>query len=163
MAPEVAKGAGLDSGRVVGAQCQPRHGGHAPARGDQCLLDDDVVAGVRDGRDEARLVAGLEELAAAVLAARDPGGVAVACSVWSGSRLCRYIGSSNRCVALDGTPRSIPDRVHLERHGNRHLHREERAELPALRRIPTVALTIDTESHPPKVLPTAIEELMQQQ
>jgi hypothetical protein len=28
---------------------------------------------IHDGRDEARLVAGLEELAAAVLAARDPG------------------------------------------------------------------------------------------
>jgi hypothetical protein len=54
------------------------------ARGDQCLLDDDVVAGVRDGRDEARLVAGVEELAAAVLAARDPGGVAVACQCLAG-------------------------------------------------------------------------------
>ena len=52
--PEVAKDAGLDSGRAVGAQCQTRHGGHAHARGDQCLLDDDVVAGVRDGRDARR-------------------------------------------------------------------------------------------------------------
>ena len=35
-------------------------------------------------------------------------------------------------IALDGTPRSIPDRNCLERHGNRHVHRDERAETPGI-------------------------------
>src|SRR5256885_4356413 len=56
-------------------------------------------------------------------------------------------------VARDGTPRNVPDRVHLERLGDRHVHYEENApKLPALRKNPTVALTIDTEVHPPKIL-----------
>ena len=50
-------------------------------------------------------------------------------------------------VANDGTPRDVPHRVHLERLGDRHAPK-----LPALRNNPTVALTIDTEVHPPKIL-----------
>lgn len=55
-------------------------------------------------------------------------------------------------VALDGTPRSIP--IGIVWNGTEIVMctAKNARKLPALRRNPAVALTIDTESHPPKVL-----------
>ncbi|GAA4059152.1 pyridoxamine 5'-phosphate oxidase family protein [Actinomadura miaoliensis] len=55
-------------------------------------------------------------------------------------------------VALDGTPRSIP--IGIVWNGSQIVMctAKNTRKLPALRRNPAVALTIDTESHPPKVL-----------
>ncbi|HEY4453446.1 MAG TPA: pyridoxamine 5'-phosphate oxidase family protein [Pseudonocardiaceae bacterium] len=55
-------------------------------------------------------------------------------------------------VALDGTPRSIP--IGIVWNGTEIVMCTARnaRKLPALRHNPAVALTIDTESHPPKVL-----------
>jgi hypothetical protein len=55
-------------------------------------------------------------------------------------------------VALDGTPRSIP--IGITWNGTELVMctAKNARKLPALRRNPAVALTIDTESHPPKVL-----------
>src|ERR1041385_2486008 len=44
------------------------------------------------------------------------------------------------------------DRVHMEWVGDRHVHGQNAAKLAALRHNPAVALTIDTEVHPPKIL-----------
>jgi Pyridoxamine 5'-phosphate oxidase len=55
-------------------------------------------------------------------------------------------------VALDGTPRSIP--IGFTWNGSEIVMctAKNARKLPALRRNPAVALTIDTEAHPPKVL-----------
>src|ERR1700754_883309 len=55
-------------------------------------------------------------------------------------------------TALDGTPRSIP--IGFTWNGSEIVMctAKNARKLPALRRDPAVALTIDTESHPPKVL-----------
>jgi hypothetical protein len=55
-------------------------------------------------------------------------------------------------IALDGTPRSIP--IGIVWNGTEIVMctAKNARKLPALRRNPAVALTIDTESHPPKVL-----------
>ena len=55
-------------------------------------------------------------------------------------------------VALDGTPRSIP--IGITWNGTELVMctAKNARKLPALRRNPAVALTIDTESHPPRVL-----------
>ena len=55
-------------------------------------------------------------------------------------------------IGLDGTPRSIP--IGIVWHGTEIVMctAKNARKLPALRRNPAVALTIDTESHPPKVL-----------
>jgi hypothetical protein len=55
-------------------------------------------------------------------------------------------------IALDGTPRSIP--IGFTWNGAEIVMctATNARKLPALRRNPAVALTIDTETHPPKVL-----------
>ena len=55
-------------------------------------------------------------------------------------------------TALDGTPRVIP--IGIVWNGTEIVMctAKNARKLPALRRDPSVALTIDTESHPPKVL-----------
>ncbi len=55
-------------------------------------------------------------------------------------------------TALDGTPRSIP--IAFTWNGSRIVlcTSTNAPKLPALRRNPAVALTIDTEVHPPKIL-----------
>jgi hypothetical protein len=55
-------------------------------------------------------------------------------------------------IALDGTPRAIP--IGIVWNGTEIVMctAKNARKLPALRRNPAVALTIDTESHPPKVL-----------
>ena len=55
-------------------------------------------------------------------------------------------------IGLDGTPRSIP--IGFVWNGSEIVMctAKNARKLPALRRNPAVALTIDTESHPPKVL-----------
>jgi hypothetical protein len=55
-------------------------------------------------------------------------------------------------IALDGTPRSIP--IGFTWNGSQIVMctAKNARKLPALRRNPAVALTIDTEVHPPKVL-----------
>ncbi|MFD8498535.1 pyridoxamine 5'-phosphate oxidase family protein [Amycolatopsis sp. NPDC059657] len=55
-------------------------------------------------------------------------------------------------VALDGTPRSIPIGIYWNGTEIVMCTAKNARKLPALRRNPAVALTIDTESHPPKVL-----------
>ncbi|URN07740.1 pyridoxamine 5'-phosphate oxidase family protein [Actinomadura madurae] len=55
-------------------------------------------------------------------------------------------------VALDGTPRSIPIGIHWNGTEIVMCTAKNARKLPALRNNPAVALTIDTESHPPKVL-----------
>jgi hypothetical protein len=55
-------------------------------------------------------------------------------------------------VALDGTPRSIPIGFFWNGTEIVMCTATNARKLPALRRNPAVALTIDTESHPPKVL-----------
>jgi hypothetical protein len=55
-------------------------------------------------------------------------------------------------TALDGTPRSIPIGIHWNGKEIVMCTATNAPKLPALRRNPAVALTIDTESHPPKVL-----------
>jgi hypothetical protein len=55
-------------------------------------------------------------------------------------------------IALDGTPRSIPIGVTWNGAEIVMCTAKNARKLPALRRRPAVALTIDTESHPPKVL-----------
>ena len=49
-------------------------------------------------------------------------------------------------------PEGHPDRVHVERHRGRHVTSTNAPKLASLRRNPAVALTIDTEVHPPKIL-----------
>ncbi|MCP9951471.1 pyridoxamine 5'-phosphate oxidase family protein [Actinomadura madurae] len=55
-------------------------------------------------------------------------------------------------VALDGTPRSIPIGIHWNGTEIVMCTAKNARKLPALRNNSAVALTIDTESHPPKVL-----------
>jgi hypothetical protein len=55
-------------------------------------------------------------------------------------------------VALDGTPRSIPIGIVWNGKEIVMCTATNARKLPALRHNPAVALTIDTESHPPKVL-----------
>ncbi|MFO7191301.1 MULTISPECIES: pyridoxamine 5'-phosphate oxidase family protein [Thermocrispum] len=55
-------------------------------------------------------------------------------------------------VALDGTPRAIPIGIHWNGTEIVMCTATNARKLAALRRNPAVALTIDTESHPPKVL-----------
>ncbi|WP_409489698.1 pyridoxamine 5'-phosphate oxidase family protein [Amycolatopsis sp. cmx-11-12] len=55
-------------------------------------------------------------------------------------------------TALDGTPRAIPIGIHWNGVEIVMCTATNARKLPALRRNPAVALTIDTESHPPKVL-----------
>ncbi|MDR2985760.1 MAG: pyridoxamine 5'-phosphate oxidase family protein, partial [Nocardiopsaceae bacterium] len=55
-------------------------------------------------------------------------------------------------IALDGTPRSIPIGITWNDAEIVMCTSKNARKLPALRRNPAVALTIDTESHPPKVL-----------
>ena len=55
-------------------------------------------------------------------------------------------------VALDGTPRSIPIGIHWNGTEIVMCTATNARKIPMLRRNPAVALTIDTESHPPKVL-----------
>jgi Pyridoxamine 5'-phosphate oxidase len=55
-------------------------------------------------------------------------------------------------IALDGTPRSIPIGITWNGAEIVMCTAKNARKLPALRRSPAVALTIDTESHPPKVL-----------
>jgi hypothetical protein len=55
-------------------------------------------------------------------------------------------------VALDGTPRSIPIGIFWNGTEIVMCTATNARKLPALRRNPAVALTIDTESHPPRVL-----------
>lgn len=55
-------------------------------------------------------------------------------------------------VALDGTPRAIPIGIVWNGAQIVMCTATNARKLPALRRNPAVALTIDTESHPPKVL-----------
>lgn len=55
-------------------------------------------------------------------------------------------------IGLDGTPRSIP--IGFTWNGSRIVMctAKNARKLPALRRSPAVALTIDTEAHPPRIL-----------
>ena len=55
-------------------------------------------------------------------------------------------------VALDGTPRSIPIGFHWNGAEIVMCTSTNARKLPALRHNPAIALTIDTETHPPKVL-----------
>ncbi|MEU3621596.1 pyridoxamine 5-phosphate oxidase [Amycolatopsis coloradensis] len=55
-------------------------------------------------------------------------------------------------TALDGTPRAIPIGIHWNGEEVVMCTATNAQKLLALRRNPAVALTIDTESHPPKVL-----------
>jgi hypothetical protein len=55
-------------------------------------------------------------------------------------------------VALDGTPRSIPIGIHWNGTEIVMCTATNARKIAMLRRNPAVALTIDTESHPPKVL-----------
>ncbi|RSN57120.1 pyridoxamine 5-phosphate oxidase [Amycolatopsis sp. WAC 04182] len=55
-------------------------------------------------------------------------------------------------TALDGTPRSIPIGIHWNGKEIVMCTSTNAPKLPSLRRNPAVALTIDTESHPPKIL-----------
>ena len=55
-------------------------------------------------------------------------------------------------VAPDGTPRSIPIAIHWNGSEIVMCTSTNARKLPMLRRNPAVALTIDTESHPPKIL-----------
>ena len=55
-------------------------------------------------------------------------------------------------IALDGTPRSIPIGITWNGAEIVMCTATNARKLPMLRRNPAVALTIDTESHPPKVL-----------
>ncbi|WP_326634665.1 pyridoxamine 5'-phosphate oxidase family protein [Nonomuraea fuscirosea] len=55
-------------------------------------------------------------------------------------------------VALDGTPRAIPIGIFWNGTEIVMCTAKNARKLPALRRNPAVALTIDTESHPPRVL-----------
>jgi len=55
-------------------------------------------------------------------------------------------------VALDGTPRSIPIGIHWNGTEIVMCTATNARKIPMLRGNPAVALTIDTESHPPKVL-----------
>ncbi|WP_280671995.1 MULTISPECIES: pyridoxamine 5'-phosphate oxidase family protein [unclassified Kitasatospora] len=55
-------------------------------------------------------------------------------------------------VATDGTPRAIPIGFHWNGSEVVMCTSKNAAKLPALRRNPAVALTIDTEVHPPKML-----------
>jgi pyridoxamine 5'-phosphate oxidase-like protein len=55
-------------------------------------------------------------------------------------------------TALDGTPRAIPIKFFWNGTEIVMCTAKNTRKLPALRRDPSVALTIDTESHPPKVL-----------
>ena len=55
-------------------------------------------------------------------------------------------------VALDGTPRSIPIGFSWTGAEIVMWTATNARKLPSLRRNPAVALTIDTEAHPPKVL-----------
>ena len=55
-------------------------------------------------------------------------------------------------IGLDGTPRSIPIGIVWNGTEIAMCTATNARKLPALRRNPAVALTIDTESHPPKVL-----------
>lgn len=55
-------------------------------------------------------------------------------------------------TALDGTPRVIPIGIHWNGEEIVMCTATNAQKLPALRRNPAVALTIDTESHPPKML-----------
>jgi len=55
-------------------------------------------------------------------------------------------------IALDGTPRSIPIAFFWNGSEIVMCTSTNARKLPALRRNPAVALTIDTEVHPPKVL-----------
>ncbi|MFK0243749.1 pyridoxamine 5'-phosphate oxidase family protein [Amycolatopsis azurea] len=55
-------------------------------------------------------------------------------------------------TALDGTPRSIPIGIHWNGREIVMCTPPNAPKLPSLRRNPAVALTIDTESHPPKIL-----------
>jgi hypothetical protein len=55
-------------------------------------------------------------------------------------------------TALDGTPRSIPIAICWNGSQLVMCTSKNALKLPALRRNPVVALTIDTESHPPKIL-----------
>jgi hypothetical protein len=53
---------------------------------------------------------------------------------------------------LGGELAQYGDSYRLERLGDRHVTTKNAPKLPALRNNPTVALTIDTEVHPPKIL-----------
>jgi hypothetical protein len=55
-------------------------------------------------------------------------------------------------IALDGTPRTIPIAISWNGTEIVMCTSTNALKLPALRRNPAVALTIDTEVHPPKVL-----------
>lgn len=55
-------------------------------------------------------------------------------------------------VALDGTPRSIPIGIHWNGTEIVMCTSKNARKLAALQQNPAVALTIDTEAHPPKVL-----------
>jgi hypothetical protein len=55
-------------------------------------------------------------------------------------------------IALDGTPRSIPIGFHWNGSEIVMCTATNARKLPALRRNPAVALTIDTETHPPRAL-----------
>ncbi|MFC3450045.1 pyridoxamine 5'-phosphate oxidase family protein [Amycolatopsis speibonae] len=55
-------------------------------------------------------------------------------------------------TALDGTPRSIPIGIHWNGREIVMCTATNAPKLASLRRNPAVALTIDTESHPPKIL-----------
>ncbi|WP_410674661.1 pyridoxamine 5'-phosphate oxidase family protein [Amycolatopsis sp. cmx-4-68] len=55
-------------------------------------------------------------------------------------------------TALDGTPRAIPIAICWNGSQIVMCTSTNALKLPALRRNPAVALTIDTESHPPKIL-----------
>ncbi|MGC7098420.1 pyridoxamine 5'-phosphate oxidase family protein [Amycolatopsis lurida] len=55
-------------------------------------------------------------------------------------------------TALDGTPRAIPIGITWNGEQIVMCTAKNARKLPMLRRNPAVALTIDTESHPPKVL-----------
>ncbi|MEU9690212.1 pyridoxamine 5'-phosphate oxidase family protein [Amycolatopsis japonica] len=55
-------------------------------------------------------------------------------------------------TALDGTPRAIPISIHWNGKEIVMCTSTNAPKLASLRRNPAVALTIDTESHPPKIL-----------
>ncbi|MFI7118330.1 pyridoxamine 5'-phosphate oxidase family protein [Amycolatopsis sp. NPDC049868] len=55
-------------------------------------------------------------------------------------------------TASDGTPRAIPIGIHWNGKEIVMCTSTNAPKLPSLRRNPAVALTIDTESHPPKIL-----------
>ncbi|KFZ82727.1 pyridoxamine 5-phosphate oxidase [Amycolatopsis sp. MJM2582] len=55
-------------------------------------------------------------------------------------------------TALDGTPRAIPISIHWNGTEIVMCTSTNAPKLASLRRNPAVALTIDTESHPPKIL-----------